>query len=469
MTDFFKGDVKREKATLNKAQMEDLRDVHYKLGNYRSDYSTTAHDSYVPPVGASRATLSEEVRKDLRAHHFDVNSGGAPTLKSNYAASFEFHPEALVFNQAEEDMKRDMKANVAGTHYQLGKQGANTYTTTGLLPDPREYEEKQWKPPAAQHDEKTNWSLGTANLNYQTTYCGFNDGKERGKDLLGTIDTWQERLRNSGNQEVNLEDIEQVRRSQDIIKKSSLYMGADSSVYHTSVLAENLAAGSKAVTAESNHQRRNNMKSRILENNKTHYNLGTSPLDYEKTMVMIDPRASGFVPSRLSIEAKEQLKNTHFHVGFEENKYTTTASDDFVTKKMSPSALNAELKADLRASHFKVGSDSEIRMRSNYADTHNLSSDYKNPALFPEVKEKMKQLKSELKDTHYILGMDRTEYQRSMQMPKHEGFKKEKVKDQRELNRRTNWSMGHEHTNYQTEMDYQMSRQFGSGGPRTDE
>ena len=86
--------------------------VHYKLGNYDSNYSTTAKDSYVVPVGkrveiykyisiqmlihkyhtlrigASRATLSEEVRKDLRAHHFEVNSG-ANELKTSHYSGFK--------------------------------------------------------------------------------------------------------------------------------------------------------------------------------------------------------------------------------------------------------------------------------------------------------------------------------------------------------------------------------------------
>ncbi len=80
-----------------------------------------------------------------------------------------------------------------------------------------------------------------------------------------------------------------------------------------------------------------------------------------------------------------------------------TIASDFVQKEAVSASLNKALKADLRASHFTVGSDSVIRMNSVYSVSHNLDSNYKNPALEPEAKAKMAALKSELKDTHYIL------------------------------------------------------------------
>ena len=73
------------KAALNKDQMADLRAVHYQLGNYPCSYSTTAKESFIAPKGAERARLSEEVRKDLRAHHFEVNSGNTKVHRSQYA------------------------------------------------------------------------------------------------------------------------------------------------------------------------------------------------------------------------------------------------------------------------------------------------------------------------------------------------------------------------------------------------
>jgi hypothetical protein len=60
-----------------------------------------------------------------------------------------------------------------------------------------------------------------------------------------------------------------------MIKKSSLYMGSKKSEVLLSEAQDKLSQSVGAIDAKSNKERITNMKTRIMDNNKTHYSLGS--------------------------------------------------------------------------------------------------------------------------------------------------------------------------------------------------
>ena len=277
MKDFSKDTI--DKAALNKNQMDDLRAVHYKLGNFTSNYSTTSHECFVTPVGASRATLSDEVRKDLRAHHFEVNAGSSGLVKSHYADTFQFHEGALKVSQEEIEKKKLLRNDLSACHYKLGCDGVGNYSTTAKLPDPKDFPGFVGRGKPADIDVKsTNWTMGSNKINYDSTYSHFNDGKPKGKDLIGTLDVWEERRLNPS-PVIGGPALELIKQRKEIIKKSSFYIGSDlTSANVQSESKEKLASSVGSINPASNNKRVKEMKTRILDNNKTHYHLGSDIL-----------------------------------------------------------------------------------------------------------------------------------------------------------------------------------------------
>lgn len=427
-----------------------LRRSHFRLGDYRNDYGTTATDQNKMIDGTKRydaAKLDPSLKNDLRRSHFTLgnfktdlqtinqreyidkskdrprqNSFGdhIKTLRSHNHKLGNAMPEYLSETQ-HKFSKPVLDANILGkqnistkelqrSHYQFGNDNVNYSTTMQSSYIPKIQGVKFFSKDLT----RTNMILGTDNPDMKSSFTtafvrhDIKPISHANKDLANDLRRHHFQL---GNENPNKISINQ-QDYQDHSNKDALSFGrtiSNQMLRKSHIQLGNPASKLENTTYSETMVPHLNHKKQEKCNNNNYISSIFLANDQDKGSFATETRSNYNYkhPKGISKDDKANLKNVikeikrhHYNFGRDKDDYNTTHSIDYKynLEKALKSRGNLEqgLIQDLRSTHYKIG----YLDSSNNTTTH--LSTYK-PLIYDPANKA--QVSSELRKSHFGLSL----------------------------------------------------------------
>lgn len=382
--------AQRDKVSLS------IKQTHFKLGDNREEYSSTAKSNYAPfnsqdlqaltaspngrdahfTLGQDKASMKVEsesasryrnfsagadsnaarntILKDLRGHHFQFGS------ESN---SYETTMKESFLDKQKSATPQRLDSNFRGHHFNLGTSKPSYQSISRSEFVPRRVEEK----PNTDHMDyykQTHIKVGCVNPEYITTNSSQYTQKSIAVEKTGSIQN----------------------------NTVSVYLGADK---------PNMVSTTKQTFVNFKHERDlETLAKQAKDLRSSHFNLGgevgeimsSSRVNYDKKVIEFNT---------LPDERRRYLKGVHFRLGGDQNSWKTCYNSSHTDTSASISQDIANY-SDQKSVHFSLGST-----RTDYSTT--AAKDFKS---FESVKPKDLRCKipEETKKVNLNLGSSRNAY-----------------------------------------------------------
>ena len=307
-----------------KISTAELQRSHYVFGNSKVPWVTTQQLNFGP-----KKVEQKLVQKNLTKTNFILGED-TPTLKSVNEETYIRHP--IVYNPIDKKSLNDLRSH----HFILGNDdypsqltSVNNQTYTKPVIDGN----ASYKKIDSQILRASHWDFGdnheTANEHYATTYGLTMQPKKR---ILN------DPIPNS------------------TFKTSFSITGTYPNTYSTEA-----RSNYKPMSRSMNPEELRQMQKLVKNIKSSHFELGELPIDYGTTMgnaYKFDPQSAKNARGALDRALLNDLRSTHYKLGYDIINNVTTNRADYVPKKLE---IQRAKDPNLRKSHFELGNENEIQ------------------------------------------------------------------------------------------------------------
>ena len=342
-----------------------LRAHHFGLGHDRPSYISHNKEAFAPKVNSELNKTVDEGGRGSRKDHFQLGVDG--TVKESEARA-NFTPKAMERAEGERELA-ERKRTQRLTHFQMGTAAQSFQSTAqahfqgvpghiGALDAPLE---------ADLH--RDHFSLGTHRPEMSTVAKEFFTGKTTPNAPL--LNQQQVRdLRAShivfGQGDTPVEPTYRefhkggpvaipTTRDPKTVRTSSLVLGSDrtqwTTVYNT--MHQQTASTPAKLSPEGG------------QSLASHFVMGSDRTEQTTTSRRDYQRAMSTHANRLPAEDEKSLKGHHFQLGLDPSAHYSTSNTDYGAVGGSPSVMDAARKRDLQCVHFQYGS-AETSFETNH-------------------------------------------------------------------------------------------------------
>ena len=355
---------------LTQEEKRNLRAHHFGLGSDKPNYVTHHKEVFIPRAAQLNTSVDSKVD---RSAHFQLGSDEQVTLS---VARSEFTPKTAERAEQEKylaDLKKDLRL----CHFQIGTEQPSFVSTARKdyrgIPGPRAGLE------AAQKDDlrKEHFVLGTSPAEMESVAKQAFTEKRDGRVMLSPEQVKELHAshfvlgQSQGPNQATSHELHKgfgqvtVPFTQDraTLRKTSLVLGSDpgawQSVYassHTPVLKKSEVVNNGAAKSRQSH---------FVLGSHAPVNLSTNHEDYQ--------RSQSAKPNSLDPEDAKELRGHHFQLGAERSSDFSTSYEKYGREGGPAGYMDPQRRKDLQATHFQYGSQ-----ESSFESSH--SRDYRHQA-----------------------------------------------------------------------------------------
>ncbi|CAD8098554.1 unnamed protein product [Paramecium primaurelia] len=374
-----------------------LQQNHFHLGDDKPKLESIQKSDYQRPQSAAIAKLSDETKKDLRSHHFqlgyhDINKPteyeqnfgdqGKNNVKkadnadlrkhhhdfgdtNNYYSSMydtvhnKQYDKALLGQGYSKERMAEMNVQLRKTHLVMGRDGNGYITQNQAIYGKPQLQVNNFQDKTQQLVRNTHITMGTDRVEYTSQAKASHVGNQGDRSILN---------------EAQLKDL----------RATHFQVGNDQAVNYQSAYRSQFSDRKGQQEQVRNPQFQQNnfdlkdevVKPTIQEHYKSTYNQQFNGQKAEKVNPIVDNSKNIMIgndklsyqseaqarfrdfhskPGKLQEEVQAELRKHHFKFGTDEDTTESVAKAQFKNPHGQPGKMDAEMKKDLRTHHFQLG------------------------------------------------------------------------------------------------------------------